>query len=484
MEKTILLRRAVAGCLLFLFLFPSLHLLFYIDRLEFRWEPELVAALRGAFLQSTVSAILTLTLGLIGAWGLLALKNFEDSKSNGLRLLGLLPGFLPPLLVITLGFRSWPSLPQGLWGVVFLHILMNLGLASVMCEIVLREKAKGWLALRAIEGVAMPRFLLRGLLPSLRTDLVSLFFFFWLLCFTSFSVPFIVGGARYGGIEVFLYEAIFLYRDWGTALGLSMGLLLLFLPLSLFKPGQSPIPKVQNFQIHGGQRWGLSVFLSPFLILLFGLVKSLALTRGSLVVVTNFESAFRGSLLLGFGTGLGVFLIGSLVQFCFFSPKFSRLLFFALPPGWMIIAFSFFLLGSAHMGLGFLKCMLALSLIFFPFLFRLALFQKNEDLRQQVALCKVMGVSWGQIFFKVIWPQGIPALALAAGIAGAWATGDFAISSVLLDHQTTLALQMKDLLTGYHLSDAEAFILPLSLALAIVFLTFQGLGYVCRRQSL
>lgn len=489
MEKSLLLRKGAFYLLVFLIIFPILHILFYSLPLSFTFDPFLLKVVTGALLQSVLSTGITLVLALIAAFGLLnASVRWRPSRFRLLSLFIAAPSFFPPLIVVLLGAYSLGFMPTGLWGVVYFHVIMNVGLVSVLLFQTLRDKSQVYVREAIVWGVSRRQLIVRGLLPEIRHDIRVLIYFLMVLYFFSFSIPMLVGGMAYGGIEVFIYEKIMLFGEWGEAILYSLGLFfLLFLASRLTgksneKQNSSHCANPDFLKWLGGRpTLCIAVLPSLYLAVVTGIGIGHFLRRFD---IGNLGEPFRGTLIIGLGTGLILFFFFTLLCFSFLETHFSRFLLAMISPGWVIVAFSFLLIGGQNEVLDLGKTTLALAILYLPYLFRLSFYRKIKDLSEQVKIAQTFPVSWNRIFLQILWPQCLPMIGFLSGVGALWACGDFAVSGILLGSAevSTLALQMKNMLSSYRIEQAILLLLPLLAASLVVFGVYWGIAFVsCRK---
>ena len=483
MEKSILLRGGVVTGVFLLVCFPLLHLLFLVPS-HWQWDNEFLQVCKRAGLQALVSASLCLVFGFLGGLGLL---NFsEGRRTQILRVFCLLPIFLPPLVLVLSVSSVLGSLPTGFLGVVFFHVFSGLGLAAILIESLLRQRSIQWLESALISGISPIRIFLWGILPALRKQIFIIFFYFFILSFFSFSIPLLVGGAQFGGVEVFLYEKILFFGDWTGALQYSLVLFFLLLGLSFCfsSPKESPLQPQEGFGQEGillNTRFFQIACFAPSILLVIGIV--IQMVNGGVSQIFDLQQSlsFLTGLSIGIGAGLVVFVLLMFMAFSFPSPRVNRLFCSLVSPGWVIVAFSFLLLPGESELVLFLKVVLALCLIFFPFLYRLWFFESLESLRNQVLVARTFPVSWLQIVTQIIWPQCLFVICFLSGLAGLWAAGDFGVTGILLGpfQGSTLALEIQGRLDSYRLSGALSLLPTLLFQCLVVFFIFQGIYYVC-----
>lgn len=460
----------------------------YIAHSSLSWDPFLPRIVMGALLQAVLSTFLTLGLALLGAWGLLSLQTrWLGRRRVGLHSLFILPSFLPPILCVTLSSGALGFLPRGLWGVVFFHCLMNVGLATLLVATLYKRVLPQALRDCQVFGIPPWRAWWQALFPQLKMGLFVLASYFFVLYFLSFSIPLLVGGALYGGIEVFIYEKILYEGEWAQAymyvllFSLALFLLSQWLPSPAFWQHDSVELSSSLLKGYEHRAWMFLTLVPSFffiLTILWVLMKSPLAGWEGLA-----WSSVRASLLMSLFTGLCVFVLLSLVSLSFLSRRFIQVLMSLVSPSWVLVGFSFLLMGFDGQGGDFVKLALALTIVYTPYLFRLSFASRLLELREQVQLASTFPVSWWHIFIKVIYPQLIHGICFLSGLAALWACGDFAMSEILLGghNSSTLALDIKNLLDNYQMESALALLFPLLLTSFAVFFLFQGLAYVCCR---
>ncbi|MEM7645771.1 MAG: ABC transporter permease subunit [Pseudomonadota bacterium] len=489
MEKSLFLRNTSFFSLLIFLQFPLFYLLFKVSWSELSFDQQLFSVFLGAFEQSFFSLLLSLFFGFLGSLGLL----WTQSKLHGrwsqfLDFAILCPSFLPPLVVVLLSAVSLGFLPVGLWGIVFFHTLMNVGLVSVFFYDIFQQKIHGLVEESMVMGVGSWKTIVKGLLPSLLPDILSVGFFLFVLFFFSFSIPLLVGGAYYGGPEVFIYEKILYGGQWAQALQYSLLFFLLLIVVARFmnlRQFQSTAPRPVSKLIINffGARY---FFLIPFLplgLLAVGFLLQFAKIDRSLLS-GGLLTAARETLLFGLLTGGGLFVLMLVVSFCFVSQRKSRFLLAMVHPGWVLVAFAFLLMPGQGGFLEILKICLALSILYFPFLYRMSLHRSLEDLRNQIGVARSFPAPWHAVVFHIIWPQVFPTICFMASIAAVWACGDFGVVGVVSasGEVSGLAVEMQSLMANYRLGEAMSLLPPLLALSLIVFSIFQGISIVGRRE--
>ena len=492
MEVSVLLRKGVLLFVFFALLSPVFYLSLHLPLEALVWDAFLGPVLKGAFIQSLLSTLVTLVLGLLTGLGLIEWTlRLSPVRFSFLQFLILLPCFLPPIILVTLITYSLGFLPTGLMGVVFFHALMNTGLMALVFYSFLKTHAPSWIRFAQVAQVSPRRFIFKGLLIELSWHGLLWGFYLFILYFFSFSIPFLVGGTGYGGVEVFIYEKILFLGHWGEAIQYS---LLLFVCLLLVSSLLGREELKTNPSLRGGEKDHLLGFLKfpffslfpllPLFLILMGLGLSLGKMEGVFSLISHWEE-IRGTLVVGLSVGGLVFLWLTLISFAYPLEQGASFLLAFVHPGWVLVGFAFLLMGGRGAGMELLKLSFSLSLIYTPFLYRLHFHEKLKALEGQVQIASSFTCPWWKVFSQILWPQCLSPMAFLSGVAGLWSCGDFALTSLLVQSPgvSTLALKMQNLLGNYRLEQALGLLWPLLLCSALVFFSFKGVTHVHGRKA-
>ena len=487
MEKSFLIKFTFYLGFLFFFSFPLLHILTYTPLEWVSWDPYAWNSFVGAFFQATLSSFVTMSLSFLGALGYLSTLRQRPAWVRNLFTFFILgPSFTPPLIAVLLIYNFFGPLTPGLGSLIFFHTLTNVGLAGLILAHLISEKAQLWAPLCRVEGVGAFYFIFRGLLPGLASDLRVVFFYLFILYFLSFSFPLLVGGGDFSGLEVFIYEKIFLFGQWTQALQYSFLLIgfLFFLFFSIRSESFWEKKSVYNSNSdHYGSPWLLGFLLWPCCFLCLGFLQ---FTHFQIEDFFTYKPDIQRTVWMGLSTGWSLLTLFSALAYCYPTAQTLRGLFFFITPSGVVLGFSLFLMGDlvnwmSPWGQSLLKVTWALTLIYGPYLYRLFYFSKLSQLRKQVQWAQVMGVGWNRIFFLVLWPQLLPHICFLSGLGALWACGDFALSSMLVEGNLSLTLKIQSLFKSYRLQEALNLLWPLIFSCGIVYSVFQGLAYVCYR---
>lgn len=482
-------RRALSLGLMFYLLFPFLFLIFQFRPDEFPDTSELLWALRNSFLQAFGSAFFSVLFGLWGALGLIGVSRDEKVfRRSLLEVFCLLPNFLPAIFVLLATLNVLDPFPMGVTGIILIHTLINFGLVAVLLASLIETRLGGAVEQAYVEGASRWSFLKDVFFPLLKRDLFLLALFIFIVCFGSFSVPLVVGGGRGTTLEVLIYEKIRLSSRWGEAVVLALVQSGFIFALSFFSPARGPsLPaRPTNFTL-------IRSVTGPFIILLTTGFYILGYGQGlwdgfqNLGFFYEIQSAILASFVGTLAIGLSV---GILCALCLFAvawigtdPLLSKFLRGYTAPSTALACFSFLLLGPNEAYWPFFKIPVVFTLITLTSLYRMGWDSRLENLRAQCDIALTMGASRGLIFKEILFPQLAANAGLLAGLAAAWASGDFAVSRILAHRDLSLGLMTESLMAGYRLSQSTILSLLVLLSGLICFGIFFWGGRVLSRKS-
>lgn len=470
-------QRIIATALTALLLFPFIFLIYQFRLFSIPESGEIIWAFKNSFIQSFFSALLSLTLGTLGALGLVRLA--QSKLRTFIEWLCLVPNFVPPLFILLAVLNILQPFPMGVWGIVLIHSFINIGLSAVIIARAIENKAGGMIELGYIEGASRMRLLCSGVVPMLKSDLSRLFLFVFILSFASFSVPLIVGGGTGTTLEVLIYERIRLSADWGEAVfiaalqSLFIFVLSLLVVKSRLQGANRPLPKQAL-----GTWIGIVFILLLNSFLFYGYLQGVLAGFSNLATFSGMSaeilSAFMNSLWVGLIVG-GLSLFGLLVfAFCWPQSWFEKFLNGYVAPSTALACFAFLVMGGSTEVISYLKIPVVLFLLSITSLYRLGWASHLETLRRQYVVAEAMGASHLHIFKEVMVPQLINKVGLLAGIGSVWACGDFAVSRILAHRDFTVGMLTETLMSTYRLNQAAMLSTLLILASGICFLVFWG----------
>ena len=219
----------------------------HTDEIFFQWEffqeflsdPWNLRVIGFSFYQAFLSSVLSILVGLPGAW-LLTHYNFPGQR--WFRLLTYLPFILPSILVVlamVLFFGNYGWVNRGLMallgideppvhflysltGILIAHVFYNFPLAmKIITDQWERISLKYLQAARSLGAGSTRRFF--GItLPLLMPSIGSAFVLIFLLCMNSFAIILVLGGGiRYTTIEVLIYQLARIELDFSGAASLA-----------------------------------------------------------------------------------------------------------------------------------------------------------------------------------------------------------------------------------------------------------------------
>ena len=367
---------------------------------------------------------------------------------------------------------------------------MNVGLVSVFFFRLFQNQT-GYLPDWAfLHGITRWSFLKRILFFEFRKDVVLIFLLIFSFCFTSFSVPLLVGGVSGQTVEVFIAEKLKDPATWPEAMALfTVETIFIFIFfIFLYGKGSTSVQIVNRKE----KLYLLPCFpfvilpILPSLLIFFGLGDffssetvwpDLFTIRGSVII------AVIQTLCVGVGTGLIVLFLLSFVAFCLRDLFLRRFLIAYSGASVAFMGFAFLLIGSDGLVAVNIKWSIGLSLLFLPALYRLMGESLLRRLKNQIQLVDLMGAGRILSFVKIVWPQCASSFFFLSGIAAFWACGDFAYSSIVAGEQGHLALLIQDLVASYRFELATVLTWFLIFSGIFCFSLFAGGALVLRKKS-
>ena len=444
--------------------------------------------LLSTFTQASLSAFISVALGILGGMGLLGLRAFllptntynqqaspfnkaPNTKRFKLSLFGfielfcILPALFPPLVAVL----AWINVselffrfPFSFVSVLFVHVLMNVGMTSVFFYRLFVAEAGALSAYAFLHGISCYRFLKRMLCFELKKDVLLIFLLVFSFCFMSFSVPLLVGGLSGQTLEVLISEQIKDPATWpvaGFLFFIEALFIFIFFSLLYRQVGKNSPPKsaLPTDKVYLLNIWGFCFFaILPSLLIILGLciggmgfLFSENIKLDLMLIKAHVTIAWLKTLFVGLGTGFLILLLLSMVAFASNALFLRRFLVAYTGACTAFMGFTFLLIGGDNAWqVGFKWCV-GLSLLFLPALYRLMGEARLFRLENQVKLAQLMGAKPFLTFKKIVWPQSAPVFYFLSGVGAFWAVGDFAYSSMVTYSQGHLALLIQDLFASY-----------------------------------
>lgn len=423
---------------------------------------ELWWATKNTFIQSFFSAIFAIIFGLWSAFGYFAIHGIWQKQIRQIYLfLALVPNIVPPLFVLLAFFQVIDPFPMGVIGIVLLHIFINYGWVSVLFINAIENKIGNLIEVCEVMGCSRFRFRLQIVLPIIFKEILSSFLFVFVICFTSFSIPLIVGGGTWTSIEILIYEKLRLSTDWGNAVYLAFVQMAIVFTVSfiLRNSASYQIQKIRESKLLASYS-GLFIFGIPMVLFFYGYFDSVY--NGIQMMSTLYE--FADSIIIGFIGGLLMsFLAGmfTMVLLLWIAALVSeslwlhRFLSSYLSPSTSLTCFVFliyFLPNDQFWPL--LKIPIAFVLIQLPSFYRSGWGSLVQQFNRQKEITTVLGASPTEYYFNILFPQILPHAGRISGLAAAWMAGDFAISKILAYKHMSLAMLVENLMSSYRFNQA------------------------------
>lgn len=482
--------RYYLGLVCFALLSPYLFLIFKFPNIRIGDTAELWWAIKNTLIQSLGSAILILLLSFVGVLGLACADSIDrvwkfPILKSILKFIFLLPSFLPALFILLSLFQVIDPFPMGLFGICFVHAFMYWGLAAVVLADSVRTQSGNLIEVASLLGASPWQIVKSILIPRHFVELKSLFFYFFVMCFISFSIPLIVGGGKGTTIEVLIYEKIRISGDWGPALALSLIQSGIVIYLSWLKQKTLPAKASETGGLAMlGSKLALafSLFLGmiPVYGYISGAVQSLPQITKLLEVENDLTSKILSSIWLGCFTGVIAFslLLGSILAFQNF--RMLKLLRSFASASTALVGFYLLFFGPNNHISPYWKIPVGMNLLCFPFLLRMGWLDLMESKKSQIDVANLLGASDLTIAKKILMPQLVDRAATLSAYIGVWAVGDFALGKILANSDFSVAMLTESLMSSYRTGMAAVVSLLLIPIGLIVYFSLRSLKYVFR----
>ncbi len=415
---------------------------------------ELFWAFRNSLNQATLTAFIAVALSIPVSQGLFLLP--EKTQRWVSRLL-IIPQIFPALYSILIGFSILNPFPMGTKGVVFLFVLINLGFASLMTYAATQSRLGKLSVLSEVYSLGRGSFFTRIYFPLLRSDLVVSFFMIFIFCLSSLSVPLIAGGGKGTNLEVLIYEKIFIEQNWSSAFSLCLFQSALIFGLSFFVLRNKKKDSEGDFEAGNYLKSYTGLFLIAVYLFIYlggysiGLIKSFDYMEfiyqyaADLMTVTIFTTkALIGYLLVNL-TLLVLWLLDYL------NTRRFNLAINLISVSTVLVGFTLYLALPLTRDYDVLKIIFAMSILFFPSLFKLFLQQPIEGLQSQIAVSQIYGLSKTTIIIEIIFKQLSRQMYLWLSFLIVWFVSEFAVLKSLGVQTQTLGLWTESFLSSYRL---------------------------------
>ena len=479
--------------------------------LEFLVDPWNLQVLGFSLEQAFWSAILSILLGLPGAW---LLTRYDFPGRAALQRFAYLPFLLPSILVVLamvlfFGNQGWinqslmflfrlkePPVQflYSLNGILLGHVFYNFPLAMrLIGDQWERISAKYSLAARMLGHSPQYNFLLVTL-PLILPSVLGAFALIFLLCLNSFAIILVLGGGvRHTTIEVLIYQLARIDLDFSGAAVLSLfqsGLAILTLLLLLKQQRKQPpvrqqlLPRLwlpDQLRLRRPEAWlglvwlvvALTFGIGPLLAIVFDSLRQAdAFTWDAYQVLfaerenNRFFSALWNSFRIGLTSALLASLLGAgLLIWLERTPLRLR----AGLEGLILLpmAFSTVVFGVAwfHLNQSWLAGSVSLfwiatvlhAILGCPYWLRLVLPAWRAIPSQWHIESKILCIPRLRFWTMVLWPWLRPTLLLAFGFAFALSLGELNSMLMIADETVrTLPLEIYSALSGYRFHQASA----------------------------
>ena len=494
LEKTFVILRIFIASLI---LSPLLIIVVY-SKIDFAIDlDETLWAIKNSFFQSSLSAIFSCFAGFILFRGLIYITNimawphfFLKKIEAFFKSILLLPSFVPPLILILTILKLIEPFPFGIVGIVLAHIFTYAGFFAVQLKEFADKKIGKQLFVAESLGANGTQLSLL-LFRILKKEILSLALIIFVFCFTSFSIPLVLGGGKATTLEVLIYEKILISGNIPVAVTLSLLQLAIVFALQ-WMAFKVPFEREQEKPFYS-RKICSSVDLIILILMNFafwvpiflGTIEGTPQLLELPGILPELEIAFVNSIVFSLLTGLITLGIFSVLAYPRFLQKnYFRFLQSQIPASTVLGGLAILILATKiDLEPRFLYSF-ALAILIVPYLFRQHIYHNIVQLDRLIFTAQSLGATNINCFFTITIPILWPFLCRLAGISAVWAFGEFALGKMILGKPITLPLIAEVLVENYRINAGVAlggFILFLS---AFLYLLFWRLGEIFSKKSI
>lgn len=473
---------------------------------------EILWAIKNSLIQSGLSTLGSLLVGtflFVGMHGFVQrmarLRSGSFTGVSFVRLLLLVPNLLPTLLVVFMLLEWVQPFPMGIVGVTLAHVFVNAGLVAFLLDQIFQSRWVPMSELSLVFGSSQWLFLKKIFFSSYR-DFLQISGVVFVTCFSSFTIPLLLGGGKATTLEILIYEKMKISSDYSSALGMGVLQMMILSVWSFLNEEQMERREVfwSNSSLLGGKFSSLFFILYgglPILAFLFNLPSSYEHFNSIDGLRENVLELAAPSFLFSFFVSVGLFFMMALLLKNLSSKRIVSLVKGFSSPSTSLMGLAL-LFGSMSLNKYFLNIPEKMGMdnyfsgvswiawalwifgvisMFFPVLFKWGWGGEIESLHKQIETAIVLGANQNFIFRKILLPQLAEKFAWISGVAGVWALGDFAFGRILLERTATWAMLSESLLSSYRLG-AGLFIMAMALIGGLLQLViFLGVARVYRQ---
>lgn len=450
--------------------FPLIVFFFKVKDFSLPEYSKLILCFSFTFFQALLSVVISWILALPASLGLISF--YKRPLYSFLEWAYLLPIFLPPLVIagsILNLFESLSISPFGLTPIILGHAITYSGGMAVILARLLMSKTASYCEWAMVHGIPRWRLFTALLRFVLKRDIQLISLTVFCFCLTSFSLPVLLGGNSGKTLEVVIYDYLKNPHEWPMALGLlSIEILFIFiLSFFIFKP----FSFVKNLQtlpyIHSKKNIVFGLF--PIFLIITGFIEGLYYIP-EILKLPGLTKAVFSTIVLSLSVGMGVIALFILISLCSSVSYLKKFLIGYAVPSVVLTGFSFLIFMNDKV---YISWICGLIILFLPSLYRWAGESFLYSLENQIQTAQTLGADMKKIFTKIIWPQCSSSFFLLGGVAGFWASGDFAYTMITSQGETNLAILTQQLLERYRIEQGLALIWILLLTGSLCFLFFR-----------
>lgn len=464
------MQKIVYSIVFLVFLFPILFFSTQVG-IHLHFASDLDWVVKNSFIQSFGTSLLCVFFSFIFLNQTLALS---EKKFRILEKFLLGPVYVPSVFILMVWLGLFNFFPMGNLSVILVQSLIYCGFTTVYLSNLVKNKLGVVGFISEVYGVSYFTFLFKILIPFLKKEIIQLVTILSIFSFTSFAVPFMVGGGRGTNFEVFIYEKIYLDQKWSELSSLVLVQFFILMGLSYLSRKQSKYYRKFLFSKYFDRS-----FVSYSIYLYLGMIYG-GLIFLSLRLLTDLDLSplFLNQLITGFYNSITlfaitfVFLVALTMVFIWLYYCDENLSVFKvfMSPSIMLTGFSFYLLSENGGWFQFVKASLVLVYTYFFGMFFFYFENKLHQLNHQKLISRIYGVSFWNFFRTVFLSQNKKEIVLVCSLIFLTCLSDFVFLQSVGGGIDTLGTLLEAYLSSYRVQYA--------IFVGIVCLCATGLFYL------
>lgn len=384
--------------------------------------------------------------------------SLEEKNYRIIEKLLLGPAYVPSVFMMMVWLGYFNFFPMGNLSVIFVQTLIYCGFTTVYMTNLIKNKLGSIGFISEMYEVSRLTFFLKILGPFLKKEFLQLFIMITMFVFSSFAVPFIIGGGRGTNLEVYIFEKIYLDQQWSHVSSLVLIQFCVLMGLSYLSKREPHFDRSFVFSKYFTKTYP-SYLIYFYLALIYG---GLFVLFFRLMPDIDLTSTFLNQLIIGFQNSVTLFAMTSvflalltfvLIWLYYHNENLGWFKIF-MSPSIILTGFSFYLWSDYKGWFQFVNASLVLVYIYFFGIFFFYFENKLNQIGYQRFISKIYGLSFWDYFRKIFLKQCQKEIILVFSLILLTCLSDFVFIQSIGGGVDTLGMQLEAYLSGYRIQYA------------------------------